>query len=254
MTACWAEPVTTTALRDDAMREFIASLSRLEATAPTWCSGWSTHDLAAHVAAAAEERADLIDEHLSGKPARATRSWEAREPPFRAMPDAVLRERLVEQAVRFESSVASLGQHDTIEYTGWSMTAERLRMHSHSEAVLHRWDLVGEDDISIRLLSRPAMVSHALAVFDAVPALAESGRWRGFDRPVVLRTSGRPDVVVVPGEGLSETENEGGAVMELRPHELPLLLWGRCPPRLRDANASTETVEDLLERLGIQAM
>jgi hypothetical protein len=33
------------------------------------------------------------------------------------------------------------------------MTAERLRMHSHSEAVLHRWDFVGDDDISIRLLS-----------------------------------------------------------------------------------------------------
>jgi hypothetical protein len=52
------------------------------------------------------------------------------------------------------------------------MTAERLRAHSHSEAALHRWDLVGDDDISIRLVSDPSMVTHALAAFDALPALA----------------------------------------------------------------------------------
>src|SRR5262249_11279982 len=110
-------------LRDEAMRAFNSSLSRLQATAPTWCSGWSAHELAAHVTAAAEERADLIEDHLAGKPARATRSWEVREPRFRAMPDAQLRERLVEHAVRFEEKVGALREDDTIPYTGWAMTA-----------------------------------------------------------------------------------------------------------------------------------
>jgi hypothetical protein len=110
-------------LRDEAMRAFIFSLSQLHATAPTWCSGWSAHDLTAHVAAAAEERANLIGDHLAGRPARPTRSWEVREPPFRAMPDAVLRERLMEHAVRFELNVADLEADDTIVYTGWAMTA-----------------------------------------------------------------------------------------------------------------------------------
>lgn len=232
------------------MREFISSLSRLAATAPTWCSGWSAHDLTAHVTAAAKERADLIEEHLAGQPARATRSWEVREPPFRAMPDAALRERLVENAVRFESMVAALEKHDTIEYTGWSMSAQRLRMHSHSEAAMHRWDLVGDDDVSARLLAEPAMVTHALAVFGALPALAEGQRWSRFDRPLIFRSAGRSDVVATPGKGLSETDSGGGVVIELRPHELPLVLWGRCPPRLRDPNTNTETVEDLLKRLG----
>jgi hypothetical protein len=127
------------------------------------------------------QRRDLIDEHLAGKPTRATRSWEEREPPFRAMAAAVLRERLVEQTVRFESNVAALDVGDTIMYTGWAMTGERLRIHSHSEAVLHRWDLVGDDDISIRLLSDPAMVTHARAAFDALPALAEAQQWRRSD-------------------------------------------------------------------------
>lgn len=242
----------TAALRDDAMREFVSSLSQLQATAPTWCPGWSVHDLTAHVTAAAQERADLIDEHLGGKPPRGTRSWEVREPPFRAMADAMLRERLMEYAGRFESSVAALREGDAIEYTGWSMTAQQLRMHSHSEAVLHRWDLVGDDDTSVRLLSEPAMVTHALAAFDALPALTEAGRWRDCNvlpRPLILRSAGRPDVVATPGEGLSTTVAGDGPVIELRPHELPLVLWGRCPSRLRDPNANAETMEDILRRL-----
>jgi Mycothiol maleylpyruvate isomerase N-terminal domain len=234
------------------MCAFISSLSQLQASAPTWCSGWSAHELAAPVAAAAAERADLIDEHLAGRPSRPTRTWEVREPPFRAMPDAALRERLAEEAVRFEEKVAALTDGETVVYTGWAMTAERLRMHSHSEAVLHRWDLVGDDDVGIRLLSDPAMIAHALAAFDALPALAEAQRWRRPDlvsRPVILRSGGRPDVVVIPGEGLSTGTTGDGVVIELRPHELPLVLWGRSPSRLRDPTANAETVDDVLRRV-----
>jgi len=132
------------------------------------------------------------------------------------------------------------------------MTAERLCMHSHSEAVLHRWDLVGDDEISIGLLSDPAVVTHALAVFDGIPALAEAQRWKECDfvsAPVVLRAGGQPDVAVTPRSGLSLTTASHGAVIELRPHELPLLLWGRCPARLRDPNANAETTEEILLRL-----
>jgi hypothetical protein len=239
-------------LRDDAMRAFISSLCDVEATAPTWCSGWSAHELTAHVAAAAEERANLIEDHLAGRPSRATRSWEVREPPFRAMPDAALRKRLVEHAVRFEEDVAVLPEGDTVVYTGWAMTAQRLRMHSHSEAVLHRWDLVGDDDVSVRLLSDPAMVTHALAVFDALPALVEAQRWRSANfltRQVILRSGAGHDVVVMPGEGLSANPDGQGVVIELRPHELPLVLWGRCPARLRNPNANAETLEHVLRRL-----
>jgi Mycothiol maleylpyruvate isomerase N-terminal domain len=247
---------TAVSLRDEAMRAFISSLSGLRASAPTWCSGWSAHDLTAHVTAAAAERANLIGDYLAGRPARATRSWEVREPPFRAMPDAVLREQLVEQAVRFESNVVALTEDDTIVYTGWAMTAERLRMHSHSEAVLHRWDLVGDDDASVRALSDPAMVTHALAVFDALAALPESRRWHDgnmFSQKVILRCDGRPDVAVTPGQGLSLTAHGDGVVVELQHHELPLVLWGRCPSRLRDPNANAETLDDALRRLLIDA-
>jgi len=199
------------ALRDEAMNEFLSALAARAPSAPTWCEGWSAHELAAHVAGAAEERAHLIEEHLCGRPPRATRSWEEREPPLRALPDVVLRDRLWREATRFERAVARLDTRATIDYTGWSMTAERLIAHSHSEAVLHRWDLVGGDDISERLLADPGMVTHALAVFEAIPQLAEARRWVKTDHP------GRTKVI------------------EVAEHELPLVLWGRCPARLRAA-------------------
>ena len=167
------------------------------------------------------------------------------------MPDAALRERLVEQAVRFESNLTALREDDMIPYTGWVMRAEQLRMHSHSEAALHRWDLVGDDDMGIRLLSDRAMVTHALAVFAAVPALAEAQRWRSRDlvsSPLVLRSDGRPDVVVAPGEAFSGATDGEAVVLDLRPHEVPLVLWGRCPSRLRDPNANGETIDGVLHR------
>ena len=158
----------------------------------------------------------------------------------------------LDPALRTGVNVAALDAADTIVYTGWAMTAERLRMHNHSEAALHRWDLLGDDDIGLRLLADPAMVTHALAAFDALPALAEARRWRRPDRlprPIALRSDGRPDVVVTPGHGLSATGDGHGAAIELQHHEVPLLLWGRCPPRLRDPNANAETLEDVLRRL-----
>ena len=75
------------AVADEAMRAFLAALEDVEATAPTWCRGWSAHEVASHVAAAAQERANLIEERLAGQPGRSTRSWEEREPLSRAMPD-----------------------------------------------------------------------------------------------------------------------------------------------------------------------
>jgi uncharacterized protein (TIGR03083 family) len=166
------------AVADEAMRAFLAALEDVEATAPTWCAGWSAHEVASHVAAVAQERADLIEERLAGRPGRPTRSWEEREPLFRAMPDQDLRSRLADEALRFEHAVSALGDTRSIDYTGWTMTGKRLRTHSHSEAALHRWDLVGDDPTSRRLLSQPSLTSHALAVFDAMPALREAQRWK----------------------------------------------------------------------------
>lgn len=246
------EPV----IQDEAMRAFVSALSNVEATAPTWCLGWSAHEVVAHVTAAAEERANLIEEYLAGRPSRPTRSREEREPPFRALPDTSLRDRLVVEAARFERAVAALDERDTIVYTGWSMTARLLRTHSRSEAALHRWDLVGDDQISVRLLSDQALTDHALAVFTAIPGLLEAQRWLKASftsQQVRFRTPGQPDVLVKPEEGLLLAPPEGAdIVIEMGPGERLLVLWGRCPARLRHPHADAETVDDLLGRLVAQ--
>lgn len=240
-------------LRDGAMQELVAALAAREASAPTWCASWSAHELAAHVTGAAEERAALIEEHPAGHPPRATRTWEEREPPLRALSHPVLLERLRQEAVRFEQAVAALGRGDGIEYTGWAMTGELLARHSHSEAVLHRWDLVGGDDTSVRLLSDPALVAHAVAVFAAIPQLPEARRWvhpTFTSKPVRLRADDHLAATVVPGQGLvTDRPDDEGLAVDLTSSELPLVLWGRCPPRLRNPRGGPETIDEMLRRL-----
>lgn len=157
------------------------------------------------------------------------------------------------EALRFERAVAVMGDAGALDYTGWTMTADRLRTHSRSEAALHRWDLVGDDDTSRRLLSQPTLTSHVLAVFAAIPALVEAQRWvqtRFTARPVRLRSAGEPDVLVEPGSGLSLVPaTNGDLVIETDPHERLLMLWGRCPATLRSPSGTAETVDDLLTRL-----
>jgi hypothetical protein len=239
-------------IEDDAMRGFMAAVAEGEATRPTWCAGWSAHEVVAHVTAAAEERANLIDDHLAGLPSRSTRSWDVREPPFRALPDAVLRERLVVEAARFERVVSAMDDQDAIEYTGWFMTADRLRTHSRSEASLHRWDLVGDDELSSTLLSDPALTRHALAVFAGMPALLEARRWIDAPfspRPMGLRSPSEPDVLITPGEGLSLVRSsDADEVIEMVPSERLLVLWGRCPAQLRHPEGNAEIIDDLLRR------
>lgn len=204
------------------------------------------------MAGAAQERADLLEEHRAGRPSRATRSWEEREPPLRGLPDDVLRARLVTEATRFARAVASLAPGETIAYTGWGMSADRLRTHSHSEAALHRWDLVGDDDTGRGLLAAEALTSHALAVFAAIPALAEAQRWvhPSFTaRPVRLRSPDRPDVLVAPGSPLSlVARGDGDPVVELDASDRLLVLWGRCPAALRPCSGGAITVDDILGR------
>ena len=56
-------------------------------------------------------------------------------------------------------------------------------------------------------------------------------------------------LVLTPGSGLSLTANDEADVIHLKAYELPLLMWGRCPSRLRDPDANAETIEDVLRRL-----
>lgn len=240
-------------LEDRAIAAFVTAFAGVDPSAPTWCVGWSARETAAHVGAADAECADLVEEHLAGKPTRPTRTWDEREQPYRAMPGEQLRDALISNAIRFQRATAAMDVADTIVFTGWTMSAKLLRTHSSSEAAVHRWDLVGADRTSVELLSDPVLTRHVVTLFTAIPELDENTRWMRpsfASEPLRLRAAGQPDVLVTPGSGLSLVSTTGTEpVIELAPHDRLLVLWGRCPSALRSTVGDPETVDDLLARL-----
>ena len=200
---------------------------------------WTVLDLTAHLAAGAAEQADLIEERLAGKPERATRSFEEREPAYRALPDVELRERLVVEATRFAELQAALGA-GSIAFTGRQMTAADFAMHGRSECSLHRWDIVGRDDIGWAMLGQPELTTHALGVLGTMSALTESpaNRSANLDVPdnlrVIIRGEPHDDLVVTMENGVArlnlEPITDTTAHLVLGPAARLLFLWGRRDP------------------------
>ena len=122
-------------------RELMKTLADADPAAPTACSQWTVHDLVAHLAAGAKENADLIEDELAGRPARATRTFAEREPSFVAMPDERLREELIHQSGRKLAALEALsakGPDASYQFTGRPFTAAMALTHARSEAAIHR--------------------------------------------------------------------------------------------------------------------
>ena len=233
--------MTKTEQHVDEVGELIASLLVTPATRLTSCRGWTAHELVAHLAAGAAEEADLIEAHVAGTP-RLTRGFEERELPFRQMPDAELRDRLVEEAARLGAAMEVLSARgdDRVLFTGRPMTALEFAMHSRSECALHRWDLVGRDDVAWEMLAQPALTRHALTVLTSMSTLPEAPANRLAaltGRPqldVVIRSEPEDDVVMTVGPDtlrLTMRPIDGTPPgVELDAAARLLLLWGRREP------------------------
>jgi hypothetical protein len=182
---------------------FLRALGATAPDAPTACSGWSAHELVAHLAAGSKEMARLVNRRLELGPDAdigPTVPFEEREPPCRALADRVLRRMFVREGLALTDAIVRLqkaGPGVTVTFTGSVLTVDDLIRHGRSELVLHRWDLVGTDATSRRLLDDPELLEH--------------GRH-------VLTEMGLPEAALGPyaGQGLSTAE----AI---------LLLWGRDP-------------------------
>ena len=232
-------PATNPAGAIDEVGEFIGTLVATPAERLTNCAGWTVHDLTAHLAAGAAEQADLIEEHLAGKPARATRAFDEREPAYRALPDNALRDRLLSEATRFTTAQAELGDA-SIAFTGWPMTAADFAMHGRSECTLHRWDIVGRDDPGWAMLGQAALTHHALGVLSTMSALTESPANRAVDLGVpdglrvIVRSEPHPDLVITVVNGVPtltlEPITDAPAHLVLSPAARLLFLWGRREP------------------------
>ena len=232
----------------DEVAEFVSTLFATPAHRLTACRGWTAHELVAHLAAGAAEEADLIESHLARAPERPTRTHEARELPYRALPDPELRERLVENAGRLATLLDQLGTPDPtarVLFTGRPMTAADFTMHSRSECALHRWDLVGRDDVGWAMLSTPALTEHALTVLTSMSTLPEAPtnrlgtRSSSGDTRLVLRSAPHDDVVITLADGTLamalEPMSDTAPAAELEPAARLLALWGR-----RDSGAPVD--------------
>ncbi|MBA2323932.1 MAG: maleylpyruvate isomerase N-terminal domain-containing protein [Pseudonocardiales bacterium] len=222
------------------------TLAGADPAARTACPGWTVHELVAHLAAGAKENADLIEDVLAGRPTRATRSFDEREAVFVAMPDEQLRDELARESTRKLAAVDALaarGPDATYDFTGRKFTAAIARMHGHSEAALHRWDIVGDDEVGETLLVAPELTRHAVEVLNTLPILYEApaprARAAGVSRlRVVLRSPAEPDVVlaITPDGARFELRDvgdtaEGDAVLTTDTAHRLLAIWGRGTPQ-----------------------
>ena len=202
----------------------------------TACEAWTVRDVVAHNAGNAEELARILRAHLEGGPVPATRTFEEREAPFHRLSDADLLDALEEQVSALAAVLSEAADADTEEFVSWTgrkMKVAWFAEHMREELVLHRWDIVGDDEASTRLLDQPWMTEHSVVAVGQ-PLLRKGLSRLPAGRRVTgrLRSEGRDDVVITAGEDSAVIElapPEGPAVLETDPAARVLLLWGRQP-------------------------
>ena len=252
-----SKPVRTVSAESAALMD---TLEDARPDASTACSAWSAHDIVAHLAAGAMEHADLIEHRLSGHPERATRGFEERELPFRALDHDTLMVRLVDEIGRKQRAYEELAASEdpSIAFTGTRLTKEKSELHSRSEAALHRWDITGDDETSQTLLSQPELASHAVWVLDNMPVLNESAQALGArtartaPMTIVFRTANQPDIALTLSQAGSRFQIlpervDADVILAMRADHRPLVLWGRKPAELDLAVEGDQKLLTLLE-------
>jgi hypothetical protein len=104
------------------------------------------------------------------------------------------------------------------------------------EFAIHRWDLTGDDEIGLSLLSRPVLLDHSVRLLG--DSLFKFGLHRDpsphTPLSVRLRCAGEPDLVVDVRDGtgkltLADPVDHPDRVIETDAAARLLILWGRRP-------------------------
>lgn len=219
----------------EALRE---AVQRTPADSVTMAAGWTSHDVLAHAIAGGAEIAGLVSAHLTGTPVPSTQTFEQREPAFRALGYEQLAELLADGGLKQKlDEMADRDSDAGVDFTGWVMTATDLATHVRSELVLHRWDLVGDDQRGTELLGQPELTAHAVRALSSFDVIAERLTERTRRSGVAslctrFRVEGQPDVVLTVEDGSTRlvlTEaTDGPAITSSNAGRL-LMLWGRTP-------------------------
>ncbi len=235
----------------DFSSEVDAFLDALEVTPPealTGCAQWRAHEVAAHLGAGALEIALNLEAYVEGRPVPATRGFEEREAPFRAMADSALRAALplsIERVATALDAVLTLEPGAVVPWSGRQMVVASFVAHLRSEFALHRFDLVGDDETSIALLAQPELTDHAVAVLGR--ALVARGARSATNFVAAVAAPDTRDVVVVVDGDEPRLERRD---VSLEPAVVGdgaarlLLLWGRQPgdPRRLAAPGGAEVL------------
>ncbi|MEB3981260.1 maleylpyruvate isomerase N-terminal domain-containing protein [Mycobacterium sp. 663a-19] len=203
----------------------------------TWCEAWTVRDIVAHQAGNAEELARVLGAHLAGESV-ATRGFEEREGPLRALGDADLWDALLDRmATLSEVAAAADGvpADADVAWTGRSMKVPWFAEHMREELVLHGWDITGDCDVSAfrAALAEPWMTTHSVVAVGR-PLLAKGAKELepGERIEARLRVPDTDDVFLsadAERTTVEFTDAVGAATLETDAAARVLLLWGRRP-------------------------
>ncbi len=227
---------TGTEARPVEVEALLETLERTPPNALSACPGRTAHTIGAHVAGAYEEIARHAEAFAAGSPLLTTRTFDEREAGYRMMTPAEQHpwiERNEERMRRSVAEVLELEPDPVMRWTGRQVKVRGFLKHMRSECVLHRWDIVGDDETSWQLLSRYELMAHAVAFLGPLPMTARgiaAGAGTGRTLHARIRAGDQKDLVirvVRKQPMLHLVEQEGQALIEGDPAARLLMLWGR---------------------------
>jgi uncharacterized protein (TIGR03083 family) len=214
---------------------FADAVQQRRPEAGTWCEAWTVRDIVVHQAGNAEELARVLGAHLEGEPV-ATRGFEEREGPLRALNDADLWDALRDRMATLNEVAAAADDipADTdVAWTGRTMKAPWFAEHMREELILHGWDVTGDDLAAQARLAEPWMTTHSVFAVGK-PLLAKGAKQLGPGERIEarLRVPDTDDVLVsydAQSTTIGLADPEGPATLETDAAARVLLLWGRRP-------------------------
>ncbi|HEX5254782.1 MAG TPA: maleylpyruvate isomerase N-terminal domain-containing protein [Mycobacterium sp.] len=229
---------------------FVDAVRRHGPDAGTWCEAWTVRDIVVHQAGNAEELARVLGGHLNGQPV-ATRGFEEREGPLRALNDADLWDALLDRMATLNDVAAAaegVPADTDVAWTGRTMKVPWFAEHMREELVLHSWDITGDEPAAQAQLAEPWMTTHSVVAVGR-PLLAKGAKLLspGERLEARLRADGTDDVVLAADPDqvtIGFAEPEGPATLETDAAARVLLLWGRRPadPSRMRSRAGAETL------------
>jgi hypothetical protein len=218
---------------------FIEAMSTTDPGAVSFCDGWTTHEVTAHVTGIAVEVNRHLDPYLQGDPVPETRSFEEREAPLQATAHEELLIRLDAEEKRMRTLVADVlaeRPDSVIPWTGRRMAVAKFIPHLRNEHAIHRWDVVGDDELSTTLLGQTDLTEHSVDVLG--PILLVAGRKRDPDAEADfcarLHSEGERDLfVLVQGGGATLSWDHSSLAQPTSPDQPALDPTLECDPAAR---------------------